>query len=82
MAASGIATGAAGSRKGDQFVCVPIGVRPGGLELQARQALLFTAYDPLSGKVLKSASMNSGDKLLLPAGPGALLILGRILKPE
>jgi len=68
-----------GSRKGDQFVCVPIGIREDGLELQARQALSFTAYDPLTGNELKSATMHSGEKLKLPPGPGALLILGHIL---
>jgi hypothetical protein len=66
-----------GSRKNDQFVCVPIGIRPGGLQLEAREALEFTAYDPLSGEVVKAASMRSGERLTLPPGPGGLLILGR-----
>jgi hypothetical protein len=66
-----------GSRKGDRFVCVPIGIRPGGLEVQARRALEFTAHDPLTGKSLKSATMQAGERLTLPPGPGALLILGR-----
>jgi hypothetical protein len=70
-----------GSRKADRFVCVPIGIRPGGLELQARQHLEFTAHDPLTGKAVKSATLRSGEKLTLPPGPGALLLLGRIL-PE
>jgi hypothetical protein len=70
-----------GSRKNDRFVCIPIGIRPGGLQLKAREALKFTAYDPLSGETLKSATLRQGEKLTLPAGPGALLILGRIL-PE
>lgn len=68
-----------GSRKADRFVCVPIGIRPGGLELQARQALDFVAYDPLTGKTEKSATVQPGEKLTLPPGPGALLILGRVL---
>lgn len=67
-----------GSRKGDQFICVPIGIRPGGLELQARQNLEFTMHDPLTGKAVKSATLRSGEKLALPPGPGALLILGRV----
>jgi hypothetical protein len=66
-----------GSRKDDRFVCVPIGIQPGGLELQARHALSFVAYDPLTGAALKSASLRSGDRLILPAGPGALILLGR-----
>ena len=71
-----------GSRKDNRFVCVPIGIRPGGLELQARQNLEFTAHDPLTGKAVKSATLRRGEKLTLPPGPGALLILGRILKMD
>jgi hypothetical protein len=67
-----------GSRKGDRFVCIPIGIRAGGgLELEARQALEFTAHHPISGEVLRKAAMRKGDRLTLPAGPGALLIVGR-----
>ena len=68
-----------GSRNGDQFVCVPIGIRPGGLQVQARLALEFIAYNPLTGEELVSATMRAGDRLTLPSGPGALLIRGRIL---
>jgi hypothetical protein len=67
-----------GGRKGDRFVCVPIGIRPGGLPVQARHALEFIAHDPLTGEVLKAATMKPGDRLTLPAGPGALIITGRI----
>lgn len=69
----------AGGRKGDRFVCVPIGIRPGGLQVQARQALEITAHDPLTGKALKTATMRAGERLTLPPGPGALIVLGRIL---
>jgi hypothetical protein len=72
----------AGSRKGDQFVCVPIGILAGGLEVEARQALQFSAYDPLSGELLKAATMRPGERMTLPSGPGALLILGRILPTD
>jgi hypothetical protein len=68
-----------GNRKNDRFVCVPIGIRPGGLQLEAREALEFTAYDPLDGQALTSATVVAGERLRLPAGSGALLILGRIL---
>jgi hypothetical protein len=71
-----------GSRKDDRFVCVPIGIRPDGLQLQARQPVQFTAHDPLTGKVLKSATLRPGERLTLPPGPGALLILGRILPAD
>jgi hypothetical protein len=68
-----------GSRKGNRFVCVPIGIRPDGLQLEARESLEFTAYDPLSGETLKSAKIRPGERLTLPAGPGGLIILGRAL---
>jgi hypothetical protein len=71
-----------GARKGDRFVCVPIGIRPGGLQLEARHALRFTAHDPLTGEALKTATMKRGEWLTLPAGPGALLILGRTLPAD
>jgi hypothetical protein len=71
-----------GSRKGQEFVCVPIGIREEGLELQARHALRFGAYDPLTGRELKSVTMRKGEKLRLPAGPGALLLRGRLLDED
>lgn len=71
-----------GSRKDDQFVCIPIGIRPGGLQIEARQPLAFTALDPLTGETLHSAKMRRGEQLTLPSGPGALLILGHILQTD
>jgi len=67
-----------GSRKGDRFICVPIGIRPGGLELEARQAVRFTAYDPLTGATVRSGDLRTGQRLRLPAGPGALLVQGSV----
>jgi hypothetical protein len=69
-----------GGRKGDEFVCVPIGIRPAGLQIEARQALQLTAYDPLTGEAIKSATLQSGEMLTLPRGPGALIILGQVGK--
>ena len=68
----------AGGRKGNEFVCVPIGLRAGGLRVEAREALEFTAHNPLSGEVLLSATMRPGEQLTLPQGPGALIILGNV----
>jgi hypothetical protein len=67
-----------GSRKDRQFVCVPIGIRAGGLTLQARQAVQFTAFDPLTGAEVKSGRLAARDKVTLPAGPGALVITGSV----
>ena len=68
-----------GSRTDDRFICVPIGIRADGLQIQARLTLEFTAYDPLTGEELESATMQAGDRITLPSGPGALLLRGRIL---
>ena len=67
-----------GSRKGDRFVCVPIGIRPEGLTLEARQALEFSAHDPLTGAKLKSLKMRQGERVTLPSGPGGLILLGSV----
>lgn len=70
-----------GSRKDDRFVCIPIGIRGDGLQVEARQGLEFTAHDPVTGKTLKSAAMRAGERLRLPAAGGALIIVGRVV-PE
>jgi hypothetical protein len=67
-----------GGRKGDKFVCVPIGIRPGGLQIEARQPLKFTAYDPLTGEMRLTGNMLRGARVTLPAEPGALIILGQV----
>jgi hypothetical protein len=68
-----------GSRKGSEFVCVPIGIRPGGLQIEAPHPLKFTAYDPLTGEMKLTANMRKGAQLTLPQGPGALIILGQVI---
>jgi hypothetical protein len=65
-----------GSRKDRRFVCVPIGIRSGGLNLQARLPLSFTAHNPLTGTEVKSGTLRAGDMVKLPATPGALVIFG------
>lgn len=67
-----------GSRKGKDFVCVPIGLRPGGLEMEARLPLQFTAYNPLPGGSKKMVRLNAGERIRLEEGAGAWIILGRI----
>ena len=68
-----------GGRKENEFVCVPIGIRPGGLQIEARQPLKFTAYDPLTAEMKHTATMRRGAQVTLPANSGALIILGEIL---
>jgi hypothetical protein len=65
------------SRKGDRFAVLPLGIRPKGLEIEARLPIEWTAYDPLSGAVVASERMRPGRQATVPPGPGALIILGR-----
>jgi hypothetical protein len=66
-----------GSRKGKRFVCVPIGIQPGGLTLEARtSSVRFSVYDPLTGKRVLSAACRAGERCVLAQGPGAYIILG------
>ncbi len=67
----------AGSRKGDRFVCVPIGIRPEGLQLEARTTLEMDVINPLAGTIFRSAKMKRGERLMLPPGPGGWILLGR-----
>jgi hypothetical protein len=67
-----------GGRKGSRFVCVPIGIRPGGLTLEARQNLAFKVFDPLTGKELLSAMKRKGERVTLPRGPGGLIVVGTV----
>lgn len=66
----------AGSRRGKEFVCVPIGIRPGGLEVEARRDLRFTARDPVTGVVVTEGTLQRGERQRLPGGTEALLIRG------
>ncbi|MEO8352311.1 MAG: hypothetical protein ABI680_11315 [Chthoniobacteraceae bacterium] len=67
-----------GGRKDDRFVCVPIGIRAGGLQLEAREDLEFEVFDPLTGQSLQSATMKTGERIVLPAADGGLILRGRV----
>ena len=71
-----------GSRQADRFVCVPIGIRKGGLNLQARADLQFEAFDPLTGKVITSATLKKGEGVVLPARAYVLILKGRVFSSE
>lgn len=70
-----------GARNGDRFVCVPIGIRAQGIELQAREHLQFEVFDPLTGEIVQSAELKKNERVRLPQGPGGLIIKGRIFDP-
>ncbi len=65
-----------GTRKGQRFVCVPIGIEAGGLVLEARKPLRVRAFDPLTGKQVLSQICRALQRVTLPQGPGAYLLLG------
>lgn len=67
-----------GSRQKNRFICVPIGIRAEGLQVEARQDMKFTAHHPVTGKTLKSAALQKGDRLTLPSAGGALIIVGQV----
>jgi len=80
--ASGITAHGAGEDRGPCAGGVPIGIREGGLQLQAREDLRFEAIDPLTGKAIQSATMKFGEKISLSAGGGGLILKGEVLPPK
>ena len=67
-----------GGRKGERFVCVAIGIKPEGLELEAREAVELAAHDPLTGEVVKAAKLRAGERVRVPGRLGALIVVGKV----
>ena len=65
-----------GSAKGDQFVCLPMGILGGGVGLQAQRPLRFEVFNPLTGAVVSNLSLSAGNRFTLPQGPGAYILKG------
>ncbi len=65
-----------GGTKGEEFICYPMGILNGGLTLQARQPVSFTAYNPLTGEVVYHLALGANEQCVLPRGPGAYLLRG------
>lgn len=68
-----------GSVKGGQFVCFPMGIRAGGVTLQARRAVRFQVFNPLTGEAVLGATLDGGNQVTLPQGPGAWILKGSFL---
>jgi hypothetical protein len=68
-----------GSSKGNEFVCLPMGIRRGGVTLEARKDLQFEVVNPLTGVVVSNHTLKRGQQLNLPQGPGAYVIKGIVL---
>jgi hypothetical protein len=65
-----------GSAKGREFVCFPMGILSGGVTLQARRPVKFQVFNPLTGVVVSNVTMNAGNSITLPQGPGAYILKG------
>ena len=68
-----------GSAKGREFVCFPMGILSGGVVLQARRAMKFQVFHPLTGAVASNLTMNPGNSITLPQGPGAYILKGSFI---
>ena len=67
-----------GSSKGDQFVCLPMGILGGGVSMEARRRVRAEVFNPLTGAVVTNLTLNAGKRFTLPQGPGAYIIKGII----
>jgi hypothetical protein len=65
-----------GSTRGREFVCFPMGILSGGVTLQARRAVKFQVFNPLTGAVVSNLNMNVSNSITLPQGPGAYILKG------
>jgi len=65
-----------GKIKGADFVTLPLAIRSGGVELEARRQMTFQVYNPLTGALVTSLSKNPGERFTLPPGPQTYIIKG------
>lgn len=63
--------------KDDRFYCLPVGIRPGGVELEARHPMDFEVIDLLTGEVISRHSLPSGQRIVLRPSREAVLVRGR-----
>lgn len=66
-----------GAVKNGKFLCLPMGILPQGVILEARRPLQCTVRHPLTGATLTNATLAAGRRLHLPQGPGTWLVSGR-----
>ncbi len=62
--------------RGTNFVCFPMGILSGGVTLEARRAVEFQVFHPLTGAAASNLTLNSGERFTLARGPGAYLLKG------
>jgi CubicO group peptidase (beta-lactamase class C family) len=69
-----------GGSKGNEFVCLPMGILPGGVKLEARRDLRFEVFNPLTGASITNMTLNAGKAFTLAQGPGAYIVKG-VMEP-
>jgi hypothetical protein len=62
--------------RGEEFYTLPIGILPGGVEIQARRKMTVEIFHPVTGKS-RRAVLVARERTHLPQGDGAYLIRGR-----
>jgi len=55
-----------------------MGILSGGLTLEARRPVSFQVFNPLTGALVSSASLSTGNRITLPQGPGAYILKGTL----
>lgn len=65
-----------GSRNGNEFICYTMGIRPGGVLMQARENMTLEAINPLDGGILAGAWLPAGTQFVLPPGSEAWILKG------
>ena len=69
-----------GSSKGNDYVCLPMGILSGGVMLEARRPLSFQVFNPLTGTLVSTGRLNTGNRTTLPQGPGTYVLKGTFLQ--
>jgi hypothetical protein len=62
---------------GDEFYTLPIGILPGGVQLQPRRNMSIQVFNPLTGEVVSEMTPSANQQFTLAQGPQAYLIKGR-----
>jgi hypothetical protein len=61
---------------GDRFYTLPIAILAGGVQLQARQNMSITVFNPLNGEVAYEMTPSANQNFTLAQGPQAYIIKG------
>jgi hypothetical protein len=67
-----------GTRQGERFYYLPIGIQGGGLRMEARKDLNVRAVHLLTGDIVAKAALSKGEAWELPQGVGAYLLIGAL----